>query len=192
MTTCRVSACHNRVVVRDLCDTHRRRELAFGDPELAAPLPGDVARRYWVKVEQGSDDECWPWRGYRARFGYGRFLVEGKVGPAHRTAWLLTFGPIPPGIFVCHHCDNPPCCNPAYLFLGTALDNNRDRASKGRSVPARGTRNASNKLSEDDVRAIRQRLAVGGESHRGLAEEYGVGKTIIGSIATGKKWGWLS
>lgn len=90
--------------------------------------------RFWRKVDKSGD--CWEWRGFRGANGYGKAHLTRKPSTyAHRIAWTLTNGPIPKGMHVCHHCDNPPCCNPAHLFLGTAKDNVHDMMVKGRHNP---------------------------------------------------------
>lgn len=71
---------------------------------------------------------CWEWNGPRYPNGYAQ---TGK-GSGHRLVWKTTHGPIAPGLFVCHHCDNKPCINPAHLFLGTGKDNMQDCVKKGR------------------------------------------------------------
>lgn len=79
--------------------------------------------------------DCLEWQGHRRTKGHGQIRVAGrgsKCESPHRVAYELWVGPIPEGMFVCHRCDNPPCCNPAHLFLGTALDNNLDMIQKGR------------------------------------------------------------
>ena len=81
---------------------------------------------YWSsRVLIGAPDECWP---------CGSSSHYGKAGgtTAHRWTWMLLHGEIPDGLLVCHTCDNPPCCNPGHLFLGTAKDNVRDAMNKGR------------------------------------------------------------
>jgi hypothetical protein len=91
--------------------------------------------RFWSKVDKsGGDESCWEFIGAKANFGYGSFRFLGKADRGHRVAWQLKEGAIPNGLFVCHSCDNPPCCNPAHLFLGTARDNVADMRAKGRSV----------------------------------------------------------
>lgn len=94
---------------------------------------------------------------------------------AHRAAWIAEFGEIPSGQYVLHKCDNPRCCNPAHLFLGTLQDNNEDRKNKGRNVLFSGELNGNAKLSEDTVRAIRESSL----SSRKLAVQLGVSHTIV-------------
>lgn len=110
--------------------------------------PKPLAVRLWSHVDtSGGPDACWPWTGGQVHeHGYGTLRVGGysKANPvkhklyAHRLAWELTNGPIPAGLNVCHRCDNPPCCNPAHLFVGTQRENLQDASHKHR-LPGPGT-----------------------------------------------------
>ena len=100
---------------------------------------------FWKRVDRsGGDDACWPWRGsFRggragsSRYGITRWLGHKKRA-VHRIAFELTNGPITPEVFVCHACDNPPCCNPRHLWAGDAASNMKDRDAKGRGVHVSG------------------------------------------------------
>jgi hypothetical protein len=113
--------------------------------------------RFWQKVQRTkNEEECWLWTGSKARHGYGQV----KHNPyrnisAHRVAYTLIFGDFAEELDVLHKCDNPPCCNPNHLFLGTAADNIRDMQEKGRANytgphnPATGKAIWSYKIGEE-------------------------------------------
>lgn len=92
------------------------------------------AYEFWAK--QKVVGECWEWQGAVCADGYGSASVKGiATHAAHRIAYILVHGPTASShLFVCHTCDNRKCVRPEHLFLGTALDNARDRTAKGRSV----------------------------------------------------------
>jgi hypothetical protein len=87
---------------------------------------------FWDKVDKSDPAGCWPWKGARHAQGYGAFRVGSKYHRSSRLAYELVKGHIQSGLDVLHKCDNPPCCNPDHLFLGTDKDNAADRRRKGR------------------------------------------------------------
>lgn len=158
---------------------------------------------FWKKVRKTGPDDCWEWVGWRQKKAAGR-LPYGMWRPsptqkstplkAHRVAWTLINGPIPNGLCVCHRCDNPACCNPSHLWLGTASDNNKDRDGKGRTVPpqrvcdhgkfSRGSKHGMSKLTEDDILAI----LADNRPQTVIAAAYGVHSSNINHIKRGRTW----
>lgn len=132
-----------------------------------------------------TESGCWFWLGNLDEGGYGTIRISGKMLKAHRASWMLHRGQIPDGLKVLHSCDIPCCINPDHLFLGTQVDNMRDRASKGRDPDTRGTKNGRAKLTEDQVRAIRAETGSNSE----IAKRYGVGKSMVSYIRLGRNWG---
>lgn len=135
-----------------------------------------------------TESGCLEWRGARdtERGGYGHLRVRGRTFKAHRWAWFLAHGAHAIGM-VLHRCDNPPCCNPDHLFVGTAADNARDMAAKGRSEPHRGEANGNALLTVGDVVEIRARYAAG-VSQRALAREFGVSRGAVENVVRRKNW----
>lgn len=160
---------------------------------LYGPLPAGaelqkLERRLWAKIDKGAPEECWEWTARRNADGYGQFYLEGKLALAHRMAWWLIHSSIPESICVLHTCDNPPCCNPNHLFLGTKADNAEDRDGKGRRRAPKGELNTAAKLTEEQVLAIRRESASGETSQKELAHEYGVTPPAISKIVLRKTW----
>jgi hypothetical protein len=160
-------------------------------------MSASVRERIISKTRTAPGSDCWEWSAGRFNTGYGAFSNGGKTLKAHRASYAEFVGPIPPGMLVCHRCDNPGCVNPDHLFLGTAADNMSDKASKGRSM--RGEKNHTTKLDEANVKLIKgflQRHPPVKGQHGGpctfLARWFGVTQTAISFIHAKKNWAWVS
>jgi hypothetical protein len=139
--------------------------------------------------------------GEKNQDGYGKLgWRRGHRVRAHRCAWEVAFGPVPPGSLVCHRCDNPSCVNPAHLFLGDHADNAADKVAKGRHPrgpgshpngnPVRGERVNTAVLTEELVRYIRARYRRGvwGRGYETIARELGLPLTIVRDVVTHDTW----
>jgi len=146
-----------------------------------------LVERFWPKVDIRGPNDCWEWLANKVSRGYGQiYRAHEKYVYAHRVVWELTYGPIPEGLFVCHHCDNPGCVNPNHLFLGTNKDNMVDCVEKGRSN--RGQRNGQAKLIEKQVLSIREEYARNGITQEKLAIKHNVKRQAISKIINRERW----
>jgi DNA-binding CsgD family transcriptional regulator len=139
--------------------------------------------QFWGRVDRsGGPNSCWPIRPPHQR-GYGKVVIWGVSG-AHRVAWVMTNGPIPAGLQIRHSCDNPPCCNPAHLQMGTLQENEADKRARGRTwLQGRsGEANHQARLSSSTVAEIRRLYAAGGISHAKLALQFGIHKRYVWTI----------
>jgi hypothetical protein len=128
--TCTVDTCERDRDGRGLCAMHYQRARKRGQ---LPPLPVmDLAKRITAHLIR-TPNGCLEWTGSRLPRGYGHLKAAGKDRYAHRLTWELAHGPIPDGMYVCHTCDNPPCCEITHLWLGTPTDNAADRDAKGRN-----------------------------------------------------------
>lgn len=164
--------------------TLRSRNGAF------APDPTKSATdRFWSKVDKRAPHQCWPWLGYVAAHGYGVFNLARRLPVrVHRYAWELHNGPIPDGLFVCHHCDNKVCVNHRHLFLGTHNDNMADATRKGRMPinPRPGEENGRAILTAEQVAEIR---TLGRSvSRQEIAERFGISIHYVSNLRMGIRW----
>ena len=158
-----------------------------------------IDSHFWSLVDK--DEGCWVWKGNRFISGKGSFWDrrQGKARLAHRVAWELAKGPIPDGLCVCHHCDNPPCVRPDHLFIGTQKDNMQDASRKGRHVSRlhpgimpRGERHWKAKLTRHDVLRIYAKALSGDYSEQYIANSFGVSRSSVQAIKNGWNWRWLT
>lgn len=150
-------------------------------------------RRFEKYIDKEGPDGCWLWTGAVRGWGYGVFNAGAgnrSAEAAHRFAFELYVSPIPDGSFVLHKCDRPACCNPEHLFLGDAADNTADMIAKGRNkfIGFRGVKNGMAKLTDGDVRKIRQSA----EDTRSLATRFGVSLLSIRRVRSGELWGHVT
>jgi len=156
----------------------------------------DPATRFWSKVNILSANECWEWKGPVSKpGGYGNFSVGGKRSPdyrqwlAHRYSWVLTNGPIPDGMNVCHKCDNRLCVNPSHLFLGTTAENVADKVSKDRQ--AQGESSGGSKLTAKQIAEIVD-LYNAGALQREIGTIAGIAQASVSRVLRRQTWKCVS
>jgi hypothetical protein len=140
---------------------------------------------FWLHTRKSG--ECLLWTRGKNTAGYGVVWNRRRAILAHRHAYELTAGPVPPGMYVLHSCDNPACVRPEHLRIGTSADNARDRSARKRYRDDRGSRHPSAKLNEAQVLRIRQRLT-DGVHEQALASEFNVTRQMIRRI--GRRIAW--
>lgn len=178
-------------------DGHRPRNRAHvrAAAALGCQMKRTTAEDFWNKIDQSAGpDGCWPWLRSLSGDGYGHcgFLGEQL---AHRVAYRLVRGKIPDEKCVLHTCDHRPCCNPKHLFLGTRLENNKDRDNKGRTARGdqhgsrthpecrpRGEKHACAKITDAQVGEMKALYASGNWSYRSLGRRFGVSHTEVGDV----------
>ena len=158
------------------------------------PKPIPTEDRFWSKVLIMGPEECWLWQARINPNGYGQFNPQRGVSPcsAHRFVFQLVNNvDLSSEEFVCHTCDIRACCNPAHLFLGDAKSNTLDMIKKGRmrhNPKPSGINSPCAKLTREDVLSIKS-LYQRGETGTSLARKFGVGRTTIGRVLSGKSYG---
>lgn len=159
--------------------------------------PANTPEELWRKVDVRAEDDCWPWKGWTGTGGYGRTEIDGKSYYAHRVIFNLAnpgvialqapkVGSVEGG-FLLHRCDNPICCNPKHLFVGTHNENMKDKVAKGRQVKFPGDTGPNCKLTMDQATQARA-LRATGRSVRDLAVVFGVSLPSMKTLLAGKSY----
>lgn len=145
--------------------------------------------RFWEKVNK--TDSCWLWTGARTSYKrrYGKFAIGDKPILAHRFSWQIFHGAVPDNMQVCHNCpggDNPLCCNPDHLWLGTNKQNMEDAAKKGQMV--RGEKMKTAILTEALVREARRLRAEQCISYNSIGRRFGKSHRAIRKAVIMETW----
>lgn len=195
---CIVESCENLYCHNGYCSMHYHRLRKAGTVEMERIKRSEPERRaakFWSLVGVRGDDDCWLWTLGGTKEGYGkwRWPIDGQpdMRSTHRIAYLIHSGKNPGDLMVLHKCDNPPCCNPKHLFLGTADDNMKDKIAKGRHTY--GDKSTRKKLSfaiasEIRTRATAMRDAGVQAVWAPLGREYKVTPAVIRQIYLGTIW----
>jgi hypothetical protein len=146
-----------------------------------------LADELWSHCVVGDKDACWEWQGGKTSSGYGQLYYRMQQHKTHRLSYELHYGPIPGGMSILHKCDNPPCCNPNHLCLGTRADNVADMCHKKRNDGPRGEECHTAKLTESDIPVIRQ-MREDGMTLMAIAAIYGISSDSISHVVRRKTW----
>lgn len=165
-----------------------------GDREMAKRLLTEVQwQSFLERVDQRGENECWEWTGYCHPKGYGQVTFYKDVWKTHRLAYERVYGPIPGRKYVCHKCNNPPCCNPRHLYLGakgeTGQKDNMEQCVRDNRI-ARGVNHPNCSFTDEQVQEVRHLLAAD-VAQCEVARRYNVTQQTIGQILFGKSYSWL-
>jgi hypothetical protein len=141
---------------------------------------------FWGRVSKAGYNECWEWQGAKSASGHGRVMAEGKIWYTHRLAYEFSKGTLPAWSFdaeVQHSCNNPACCNPLHLWLGTRKDNMKTAGEQGK-LSRKGCANGNSKLSDEAIKAIRSDP----RTSRVIGADYGISHRQVLNIRNGINW----
>lgn len=127
---------------------------------------------------------CLEWTRHVNQNGYGTVKHKRKTYPAHRFAWIQKYGPVPDGMVICHKCDNRKCINVDHLFIGTTLDNVRDKINKGRLRVAEGEQSGTSKLTAKQI----EQIVLDSRPQTLIAKDHGVSQATISLVKQRKNW----
>ena len=144
--------------------------------------------RYWSKVDEPNENGCWEWNASTTS-GYGQFRINRTT----RVATHLSFadaGGVKGDLLMLHHCDNPPCVNPAHLYPGNRFDNARDRMERNPDSFLKGEAVKHSNLTAEKVKSLRSDYETGDYSICSpvLAKKYGVSTSAVWKVLTGRSW----
>lgn len=190
---CIIHGCDRKIKVKHLsfCNRHYDRWRKHGDPLAGGTFTGEPLKWLYANLQHEGDD-CLIWPFGRTSYGYGKLVFNGKDGYAHEAMLELTSGPRPhPKSHARHLCNRGQegCVNPRHMVWGTPKENGQDRVAHGTSL--RGEASGRSKLTRDQVREIREKLAAG-MLQREIALEYDIHRVHVSQIKLGKAWKWLA
>jgi len=169
-------------------------ERVLREARASLGLPNSLEEAFRQRIARNDRTACWEWTGPYEAFGYGRFWIKGRGRhyKAHRVAaWLWKGFDLDSEMHVLHHCDNPACVNPDHLYIGTNVENGRDRSVRRRCrVPhprGQGEANHNAVLTDAIVRDIKARVRSGERQHL-LAKKYGISQAHVSRLVRGKSW----
>lgn len=186
MKACSFEGCKTsmKYLSRGYCRKHYMRLYRHGAPERImntpreTPIKGRIEAVGWDVTDAG----CWEYRVLNSN-GYGTVYFEHHHHLVHRVMYELACGPIPEGLDLRHGCDNPPCCNPGHLEVGTHAQNMRDAVERERM--ANGENHGMATLTDQEVGEMRVKYAAGGRTQKSLGEEYGCSASHVSAIIRG-------
>jgi len=156
---CIYEGCTAKPIYKNLCSKHYQRFQKYGTSKPTNRnkyLKLSYKERIKYNTKMNEKTNCWEWQKGKDKDGYGQIAYKGKNERSHRASYIEFVGEIPERMYVLHKCDNPSCCNPDHLFLGTPQDNMDDKIRKGRD--AKGEKQGNSKLTRKKVVEIRKRF----------------------------------
>lgn len=185
---CSIPDCGKKHYAKGVCHAHYQRRNKYGDPLGGGTSRGEPIRFIRDIALQTKGFECLAWPFYTTKDGYGRAFLDGRATLVHRyICGQVNGSPPEPEYEAAHSCGNRICVNPHHLSWKTHAGNMADRFLHG--THNRGSRNGISKLTESQAREI---LALKGTaSHREIGLLFGVSRSAVWNIHSGRLWGWL-